>query len=351
MELRSRLGKTALRARVIAFALLVAPRAGHPQVAYDSPKGRVEVLGLHHWTLKMLQDSVRHYVPGQELSDHACMVTLRDSLRFPDAYVEYYFTQVDSGSMRVLLSIKVVEPQDSNLVHWDARPRNPFSSLLPDYSSLVLAASDTAGALYTGRILQGLETYHSDSVYRRAVFAGAPPAAVADARRVWEFLNAHRAESDRQRAMKILETNGFYANRLVASAILSNFASNDSTWWMLVRALRDPQDPVRSVARSALDHMQPHAINWTPAETDLRLILGGTNLGAMATVLTMLDRTSVSPDLASPLLRGNSYWLLTTLASEHPISHPAAHRLLVRFNHGVDLGQTRANWVRWAAGL
>jgi len=347
----SRVNRVARFSGAIAFALFVAPRAGHPQVAYDSPKGRVEVLGLHRWTLKMLQDSVRHYVPGQELSDHACMVTLRDSLRFPDAYVEYYFTQVDSGPMHVLLSIKVVEPQDSNLVHWDTHPRKQFSSLLPEYASLVLAASDTSGTIYPGRILQGLETYHADSVYRRAVFAGAPAGAIADARRVWEFLNAHHAESDRQRAMKILKTNGFYANRLVASAVLSNFASNDSTWWTLVRTLREPQDPVRSVARSAIEHMAPRAIDWTPAETDLRLILGGTNLGAMATVLTMLDRTSVSPDLASPLLRGNSDWLLATLASEHPISHPAAHRLLVRLNHGVDLGQIRANWVRWAAGL
>ena len=338
-------------ARGILLALTLAPSASHAQIAYDAPKARVEVLGLHHWTLKMLQDSVRHYVPGQELSDHACMITLRDSLHFPDAHVEYYFTETDHDSLHVFLSIKVVEPEDSGRVHWDLHPRDPSSSLLPDYAALVLGASDTAGVLNPARILEGVQAYQSIPSAPATMLAGAPPAALADARRVWAFMNAHRSESDRRRAMRVLETNGFYANRFVASIVLAGFSSNDSTWWALVRALRDPQAQVRQAARGVLDHLAPHTVDWGPALTDLRFILGGTNLAAIETIPAVLDETNVSPELASRLLHDNADWLLMTLASEHPTSRPAAHRLLVRLNRGVDLGGTRADWTRWAASL
>ena len=79
--------KTAARATVLTLIALVASALESPaQVAYDSPNGRVELLGLRRWTLDMLRDSIRRYVPGQELHDAACMVTLRDSLRFARAY-------------------------------------------------------------------------------------------------------------------------------------------------------------------------------------------------------------------------------------------------------------------------
>lgn len=69
---------------VSLIAGLSAPAPVAAQVAFDSPKGRVEVLGLRRWTLGMLQDSIRHYVRGQELYEAACMVTLRDSLHFAE---------------------------------------------------------------------------------------------------------------------------------------------------------------------------------------------------------------------------------------------------------------------------
>jgi hypothetical protein len=343
------------RLAVLSFsalcALLSSPPASHAQIAYDSPKGRVEVLGLRRWTLKMLQDSVRHYVPGQELYDHACMVTLHDSLHFADSYVNYYYSNPPGGKSTVFLSIKLIEPQDSGRVQWDTRKRSEYSSLLPDYASVVLAASDSTGMLSQGRILQWLQFYQRDSLMRAAILEHFSASEGVDARRLWQFLNVRRAESDRRRAIRALESNGFFVNRLVASAVLSNFAANDSTWWALVRELRDPHQAVRNVASGVLKHLPPRPIDWTPVAADLRLLLGGTNLPAMGTVIEMLDRTAVNPELASQLLRKSADWLLATLASEHPEDHPAAHRLLVRLNHGVDLGPARADWTRWASSL
>lgn len=336
-----------------ALALILSARTSHAQVAYDSPKGRVEVLGLRRWTLKMLQDSVRHYVPGQELYDHACMVTLRDSLHFADASVDNYFTAPPGGNTTVFLSIKVIEPQDSARVQWDTRKRSEYSSLLPDYAPLVLAITDSNGMPSQGRLMQWLQFYQRDSVMRSAILERLSSSTFEreDAGRLWHFLSTHRAESDRRRAMRVLETNGFFVNRMVASAVLSNFATNDSTWWTLVRELRDPHEAVRNVARDVLKHLPPRPVDWTPVSADLRLLLGGTNLPAMGIVIDLLDRTAVKPEMSSQLLRNNADWLLATLASEHPEDHPAAHRLLVRLNHGVDLGTTRANWTRWASSL
>jgi hypothetical protein len=65
----------------------------------------------------------------------------------------------------------------------------------------------------------------------------------------------------------------------------------------------------------------------------------------------MLDRTEVSPALASTLLRGNADWVLDHLASRAPQASMLAHELLVRLNQGVDLGSTRAAWKKWAASL
>jgi hypothetical protein len=345
--------RRAARCSGTALALLLPASTSHAQVAYDSPKGRVEVLGLKRWTLKMLQDSVRHYVPGQELYDHACMVTLRDSLHFADASVDNYFTTPPGGKPSVFLSIKVIEPQDSARVQWNARKRSDYSSLLPDYAPLVLAISDSNGTPSQGRFLQWLQFYQRDSVMRAAILDRLSSSAFEreDAARLWKFLNARRTESDRRRAMRVLETNGLFANRMVASAILSNFAAHDSTWWTLVRELRDPHQAVRNVASDVLKHLPPRPVDWTPVSADLRLLLGGTNLPAMGIVIDLLDRTAVKPELSSQLLHHNADWLLSTLASENPEDHPAAHRLLVRFNHGVDLGSARANWTRWASSL
>lgn len=125
------------------------------QVAYDAPGTRVEVLGLHRWTLGALQDSVRRRVPGQSLSDAACMVTLRDSLHFADALVEDHTYSTPGEPTRRYLIIKVIEPQDSARVHWRPAPRDSFTVLRPSYAGLVLPVTDSRGRFWMGRLLGG----------------------------------------------------------------------------------------------------------------------------------------------------------------------------------------------------
>ncbi|MDB4915072.1 MAG: hypothetical protein JWM95_2716 [Gemmatimonadetes bacterium] len=343
---------TSLRPYPFAFVVLLlclVPGTSRGQIAFDSPKGRVEVLGLRRWTIHMLQDSIRHYVHGQELYDAACMVTLRDSLHFVEASVDHFNMSPPGALSRSFLTIKVVEPGQASTVQWDERPRNQFTSVLPDYAPLVLSITDSTGAVWRGRMLHWLQ--FADSAARSAALSRAPAAAQEDANRVFAFLRSRQSDADRARAMRTLKRDGLWVNRMVAVSVLSNFPSRDSTWWTLVSALRDPHEAVREAAASVLMSLPARPIDWRVSTRDLRLLLGGTNLPAIQTVFALLANTSVAPALAQPLLRENSEWILDHVAAETPMAGDAAHRLLVRLNDGRDLGRTRSAWAAWTSAL
>jgi len=340
--------------RTAAFALatiIAAATSAFAQASYESPAGTVEVLGLRRWTLAMLRDSIRRYAPGQDLHDAACMVTLRDSLHFAEASVNHWSGFYPGAPERSFLAIKVVEPKDKARVKWDTRQRDEFSGLLPDYAGVILPITDTTGAVWRNRFARWFQYYTFDSVAQTRALSGAPEAAGADARRLWTFLDQHQSDADRRRAMRLLRVDGFWVNRYVAAAVLVSFGAQDSTWHALVRALRDPHEDVRESAALSLRQLPTRRVDWKPVATDLRLLLGGTNLPDIETVFKMLDRTEVSPALASTLLRGNADWVLDHLASRAPQASMLAHNLLVRLNNGVDLGSTRAAWKKWAASL
>lgn len=325
------------------------PSTGIAQVAYDSPRGRVEVLGLRRWTLGMLQDSIRRYVPGQELHDAACMVTLRDSLHFADVSVQRMEWDIPGDPKRSYLTIKLIEPEQSARVQWDVRARNAHTSLIGDYAPLLLPVTDSSGGVWIGRIVHWLQS--ADTSRRQRAMADAPASARADAERVFAFLDRTRGERDRRRAMSVLRRDGFWGNRMAAVIVLSNFTSLDSTWWTLARALRDPEEGVRLAASDIVRAASPVPVDWSGVTGDLRLLLGGTNLLAIDDVFSMLVKTGVAPALAPVLLRDNADWVLDHLAAETPMASNGAHRLLVRLNNGRDLGRSRSAWEAWIRTL
>ncbi len=334
-----------IRFAVTLLALLIMPTWTRAQATYDSPSGRVEVLGLKRWTLAMLQDSIRRYAPGQELHDAACIVTLRDSLHFVEASVEHFEMAPPGQPRRSYLTIKVIEPQDSSLVRWDVRPRNEFSAALPSYAPVMLPLTDSAGGVQRGRLLFWLQ--FPQGADREAAALRRSPTARADEKLVSDFLSGRIGEADRVRAMKVLARDGYWANRMVAAAVLSNFATHDSTWLALAVALRDPHEAVREAASMALRGLPSRPVAWRPVVNDLRLLLNGTNLSAITSVFDMLARTEVAAELAPALLRNNAHWILEHLASGSPMAAEAAHRLLVQLHGGRDLGKSREVWQAW----
>jgi hypothetical protein len=322
------------------------------QVAYDSPRGRVEVIGLRQWTLTMLQDSIRKYVPGQSLEDAACMVTLRDSLHFADALVgEITIAPNPQAPPRRFLVIKVVEPEDSAKVRWDTASRDTFQVLRPAYAEVVLPITDSNGNLGLRRLLPWLELHASDSASRGRLLHAVDAQSRADATRLWRFQATHRRSADWRTAVKAIRRDGFYPNRVVATAVLANFAERDSTWWVLMDALRDRNEAVRRAAMVVLHTMSARSVDWASQTSVLRLLLGGTNVVASQVVFETLARTDVSPLLAAPLLRGNDDWLLQHLKAEYPGGATAAHALLVQLNKGVDLGWSIQAWEDWISRL
>jgi len=346
--MRPHIRHVALASAVVAVNL--AAPAARAQVAYDGKSSRVEVLGLHRWTLHILQDSMAHYAPGETLESAACMVILRDSLHFADAYVLHYsMSDPRLGAEKSYLIVKVVEPQERQRVQWRRTPGDTWTSLRPSYAPIVLPVTDTAGNVWMGRLMYPLQFYRRDSAQRARVLADTR--AGDDARRLFAYLDAHRSDADWRTAMRVLRKDGFAYNRMVAAMILSNFADRDSTWHALVDALRDPHEAVREAADQVLANLPDRTVDWRPAAPSLAHLLAGTNLPAMGTVFAALRRTQVDPALAKTLLRGDGEWLLTHLRAEYPGAKSEAHELLVQLAGGKDLGMSDAAWRKWIRSL
>lgn len=334
---------------VTTSAVVVPP--AHGQVAYDSPRGRVEVLGLRRWNLQMLKDSVQARRPGTQLYEAACMQLLREELGFPDASVsELTIQSSPEAPARTYFLIKVVEPGDRRKVQWLRAQLDTFRLLRPQYASVVLPITDSTGTLSPAQFIMPLQMYGRRESASTSL-ASAPAGVRSDVDRLWRFLDDHRTHTDWQNALATLRMDGAYPNRMIAVAILSNFGDRDSTWLALADALRDPQEVVRTAAKVVLNSLLPKKVDWRSASQSLRLLLGGTNVTATDQVLRMLAQTKVDPALAGELLRGNGFWILSHLDAENPSARSAARAALIQLRDGHDLGPAAAEWARWIAQL
>lgn len=300
----SPLGTVVLRlagsAAVCAASLAAAP--AHAQVVLENERLRLEIIGLSRWTPAMIQDSLARRAPGRSIMTHACAVVLREQLGFADAAVNVLRGAPSFQGLpaRKVVSVTVVEPQDSALVRY--RP----------------AFRDTQPSRATSPSVDATQTAAAGRAARRT-----------------------------------LARDGNESNRIAAVVILSRRAADDSTWWALVDALRDPSDRVSGLAARTLATMTqaaPRVVDWSPVAPTLRALLDGTNLFAHDGVAALLADTEVSPALAAPLLRGGGRLVVAKLGSEFPMRAANARRMLVRLA-GRDLGADPAAWRDWIATL
>ena len=335
---------------VVGLVALAGAPAAHAQAAYDSPAGRVVVLGLQRWSVPQLERAIQKERPGLALNDGACVAVMRHRLGFPDASVAFTSLVDFDGSVKRYVVIKVVEPEDSARVRWRPAPGNEFGSLRPDYAPVVLPVTDSAGGFWTTR-LSGPVQFYPRGVIARAEALEANPPMRADAERIWAWLETRTSERDRRMALEALADDGVYANRVVAAMVLANFPEHDATWLALVEALRDPHEHVRSMAQLVLANLpEGRRVDWTPALATLRLLVGGTNVHATETVLLALARTQVDPSHRARLLRDNAAWVRAHLRAEEPGASRSAHAFLRQINGGRDLGPTPSAWEGFLAG-
>lgn len=338
-----------LRITVAAAAMLsLAAQNARPQAVLENDHMRLELIGLKRWTIPMIQDSLRRQAPELSLLSNACAAILREKLKFADASAVHYTTIRDGKATKPYVAVTVVEPQDSALVRY----RGPFRDSLPDHPAWGVVRDlferdrrSFEHALMRPDFLLGDGPFNdADSAQRRA-----PPLPIP----LRAFLQAHRAPSDRELALTTLAQDGNWRNRMAAVVILANFAHEDSAWWALADALRDPVGFVSGSAEQllrSLRHAATRRVDWGPATGTLRAILDGTNLFAHDDLMELLAATQVDPALARPLLKDGAYLVLAKLRSQGDREHEAARRFLVQIA-GRDLGNDPVAWEEWVRGL
>lgn len=324
----------------LIVALTALPNALPAQVV-ETEEGPVEFLGLEHWTPERVRDTLAAVRPDVGLHSGACAAALRHEIGFPSAHVASYgssFPGVPEGYTAIVL----VEPEEADRVRYGEPP--------PDSLGPVEGWED-AYALFPAKrwawmmAIQGIED--PPRLRRPLPDSTSFPA-------VRGFLAAHRTEEDRLRALAVLESDRNWINRSIAAAVLSGFPDHDETWWALVRAARGvgPRDYGTSEPIVALQTLarEERAIDWSPVAEDLRAILDGTSLDAFTSILTVLRRTSVSPDLAEPLLAGGGDLVLAHLRSVNPHLRVLARGFLAQVS-GEDFGEDADRWAVWIDSL
>jgi hypothetical protein len=321
--------------------------SAQPPVVITSGKRTIEVLGLQKWTIRMLEDSISRYAPGQTLGDAACMATLRYKLGFQDALVRRH-TGIDRfDPEKQFVSVRVVEPTNRQI--WRKTSAEKFESLLPEYAPLILPVTDTTGGVWTVRLIFGYQ--FSDSTTRAEMLASTDSLARRDYARVEQFLATQQSVAHRERAIRVLDSSAAPANRMAAALILLKHSNDEDARFALVRALRDPHESVRGIAGVSLSYFPARRIDWAPLISDLRALLNGANLGETERVMRMLIETGADARLAKPLLNNNGQWVIRLLQSKAPMSASTARQFLTVLNGGVDLGASVEAWRGWVGRL
>lgn len=325
---------------LVATLLAFAPRVATAQSLLLLEDRVVEVVGLRQWSLAMLQDSLASR--GDSLHTHACAATLRYKLGFADAAAT---TFVSDGSRYSVVA--VVEPQDS------ARVRHRD---LPMDTTFRAEWSAPVGVIRERPHLFHIATDEYDPGGASELYAQLRDHLGADTvvvRQIWDFLAAQRGEDDFRLAAATLASDPSLYNRMVAAAILANFAKRDDAWWALVETLRERDGAAKAIAASVLtsrSRAEPRDVDWEPAAPSIHALLNGTGLFELRSTLQWLPRMGAGPRWSRAFLADGGEMVLAYLQAEHPPTRAAAHQFLVAMR-GADLGTDVGPWRNWIASL
>jgi hypothetical protein len=322
---------------------LASPGASALGQEIETPAGIVEFIGLHSWTIPMIQDSMKVHAPGQPLG--RCAAVLR-ALGFPSA--ESLYTSSSEGRSSTLVIL--VEPQDSSLVRYRRLPARARASLKAWGPAYRILRNDVA-AYQTGAQTFGIHAV-GDSAREHLILSSYPNDS-AQVRAFWRFLEWSRDAQTADLAERTLLEDASVENRILAAAVLGAQRGRVRAWYALVKGLRDPDERVAAAAEMGLTSLltgPQSRIDWRPALADIRAILDGTNVLGLRTTLVALTKTQIDPTLAPALLRENGGLVMDLLGSHSPAHRDAAHEFLVRLA-GKDLGPSPENWKIWLQGV
>lgn len=327
----------------VVGVILITP-ATLPAQVVETTEGAVEFIGLQHWTIPMIQDSMVVHAPAKPLGQ--CASVLKQ-LGFVSASA--LLRQELDGRQRTIVT--VVEPDRADRV----RLRIPEGDSLPnapEWQQGIKIFSEHNRAFQTAIQWRGLLLQQdTTSIVELLQFAGGRAAQI---QAFWQFLDQHRNQSDLEKALHTLATDRNGANAAVAAAILTNFPDEPRAWWALIDAHRDSREHVAATASQATRGLLmagPREIAWTPATTALRALLDGTNVFVLEGLLGTLAATKITPELAPVLLRdGGADLVLARLRATDERTRGTAHAFLVQIS-GTDYGEDSAAWAAWIESL
>ena len=334
----------------IVFAVILIPATISGQTVVNTEKGPLEIIGLDEWSYQALEDSLARYAPGESLRSHACAAVLQQHLGFPSAAVSIYMGA--QGQPRTYV-VTIVEPQFSAR----ATKRTMSAAAGADQWTAVRQVLTDSSSFASGFLQQHLQFFgrfqreSPDSLkeFLKNVF-GAEEASRAIA--LFEAMAQHDQSADRALAISALTSDGNESNRAIAAAILASFPESDASWYALTAGLRDPNERVASLARTALKLMiqqGARTIDWSPAKDDLRPLLAGANAWAYAELLTVLTETEISPELAMTLLVDNGHLVLAHARAVYQGASSPAAKFLGHVSRMPDAGPQE--WQEWIKGL
>lgn len=303
----------------------------------------VEVLGLHRWTARMIQDSLNRYSPGDSLHTDGCAAVLRYRLGFADASVTYVDMN-GGGPNRVIVLAR--EPQDSNRVHFRTSPLDTISP-----SSQWRTATDLIGG--SPRLFQAVVVELVLDSTRQATLRFRSATDSVKGLQAASFIRSRRSTEDLEAAILAVQRSPNVHDRSVAVLILSNFAGNPSALVALFDALRESDGPVKFLAARVLQALPGRSgglVDWTPVSESVNAILNGTSVAVLTSVIGTLVRSGAGPEYAKPFLHDGGDMLLALLGSESPIIAKPAHTLLATLR-GRDLGTDVGEWRKWIESL
>jgi hypothetical protein len=345
----------------VAFMIGAAPGAGAQQgeTSHDSvasrdntaastlqtARGPIEFVGLHRWTPRDVEDSlrIRAGFDLQHEDAHACAADLRYKLHFADAAVFGYRDSVGHYNWLITLT----EPQDSALVHYRALPRDTTGGTWAWTEPRALLKAHRAA--FVDVIATAM--LPDDSVRGSYVLpTGADSVAFVSLRR---FVVAHQSRRDERKALEALRRDPNRDDRQIAVALLMPMVHEDTTWTALAQALLEQEGPVKAVAVQALSTriaagQRPH--RWGTVAPAFHSILDGTSQFMMPEVLRMLVALKADTAQAEPLLHGGGH-LLIAYAGVHQrqVRELALH--VLRSLSGQDFGTDVGRWQSWVATL
>ncbi len=328
-------------ALLFIFTLILIPDAAAQIV--ETAEGKVEFIGLDKWNVAKIKTIMAEKAPGEPLGQ--CTAVLA-KIGFPSAS-SASVGKIDGRDYQV---VTLVEPEKAYLI----KEKPEFSGSLPNVERWqkgidIMTKSNRAfqtGLHYYPLFLKGQNAPIDKEL---ANF----PKQIEPIKSLFQFLKTQNAVQDRDQAVWTLVNDGNTHNRMMAAAILANFADSDLTWWTLLDAQRDPFDSVAATASQVLVALSIHAprkVNWAPALDSVRYLINGTNVFLFIPTLRVLTKTNINPELAKDLLTDESHLLLSHLSANYKPYAEASKNFLVHLSGGKDFGYEIGKWRQWIKG-